>query len=64
MDIAQKILMTITYEPDLLKKVVNHWNQSPILPIEASRREKNTSRSVKCEGFAHWFLQLQWRGAS
>ena len=44
-----------------------YWNESPIIPKEASRRaktEKTTSNSVKCEGFAHWFLRLQWRCAS
>ena len=42
-----------------------HWNQSPIVPMETSRRsktEKSTSSSVKCEGFVHSFLGLQWRG--
>ena len=36
-------------------------------PMETSRKaktEKSTSSSVKCEGFAHCFLRLQWRGAS
>ena len=44
-----------------------HWNQSPINPIEASRRgktEKSTSSSVKCEGFVYCFLRLEWRGTS
>ena len=26
--------------------------------------EKSTSSSVKCKGFTHCFLRLQWRGAS
>ena len=44
-----------------------HWSQSSIILVEAFRRvknEKNTSSSVKCEGFPHCFLRLQWRGAS
>ena len=44
-----------------------HWNQSPIIPVEAFRRaktDKSASSSVNCEGFATSFLRLQWRGAS
>ena len=44
-----------------------HWNHSPIISIEASRKgktEKNTSSSVKCEGFALCFLRLQGRSTS
>ena len=43
-----------------------HWNQIPIIQMEAPRRktEKSTSSSVKCEGFAYCFLRLQWLGAS
>ena len=44
-----------------------HWNQNASVSIEAFRRaetEKNTSSSVKCENFAHYFLRLQWHGAS
>ena len=36
-----------------------HWNQRPIIPMEASRRvkiETGTSSWVKCEGSAHCFL--------
>ena len=29
-----------------------------------AKTEKSTSGLVKCEGFAHCFLRLQWRGAS
>ena len=46
---------------------LRHCNQSPIIPIEASRRaktEKSTSSPGKCEGFTHCFLQLKWYGAS
>ena len=44
-----------------------YWNQSLIIPMEASRRtktKKSTSSSVKCEGFAHCLFRLQWRVAS
>ena len=44
-----------------------HWIQSPTIPMEASRRVetvKSTSSSVKCVGFAYYFLRLKWRVAS
>ena len=61
MDITQELLTTINDDPDWPKKVI-----IVIIPTEASRRakaEKSTSNSVKCEGFAHCFLRLQWHGA-
>ena len=42
-----------------------HWNQSPMIPMAASRRAKTeiiTSSSFKGEGFAHCFLLLKCRG--
>ena len=44
-----------------------HWNWSLIIPKRPTRRaktEKSTSSYIKCAGFAHCFLRLQWRGAS
>ena len=32
--------------------------------LEEPRPKKSTSSSIKCEGFAHCFLLLQWYGAS
>ena len=52
-------MTTFNYDPDLLQKVIigdESWvmtlNQSPIIPIEASRRaktEKSPLSSVKCQ---------------
>ena len=77
MDIAQEMFMTFNDDPDLLKKVITGdescawlwlWNQSPIIPMEASKgvkTENGTSSSVKWnEGFADCFLRLQRSGAS
>ena len=71
MDIALELLTTFNDDTDLLKKYHNwrrimgewlwHWNQSPIILMEASRRsktEKSTSSSVKCESFVRCFLRL------
>ena len=76
MDIVQEMLTPFNDDTDLFKKGYNwwwimgvwlwHWNQSPIISMQVSRRaktEKSTSSWVKCEGFAHCFLRLQWRGA-
>ena len=57
-------------DPDLLKTFVTDdksWVYGYNIPMEASRRaktEKSISSSIKCEGFAHCFLRLQWRGAA
>ena len=63
MDIAQEILTTFNDDSDLLKKVkagVESW----LCMAMTLKPEKETPSSVKCEGFAHCFLRLQWRGAS
>ena len=69
-DIAQEMLMTFNDDPDLLKKIITGGElwvydydiEPKVQSMEASRRdkaEKNTSSSVKCEGFAKCFLRLQ-----
>ena len=64
-DNAQEMLMTINDDSDLLKNVIT-VDESRVDDFEtkAQSSQKITSISVKCEGFAHCFLQLQWRGAS
>ena len=68
MDIAQEILTTFNDDANWLK--TNHEGTAMTLkpkPMQASRSamtEKSMSSSVKCEGFAHCFLRLKWRGAS
>ena len=69
MDIAQGMLTTFKGHNwwRIMSILLWHWNQSQIVPVEAFRRaksEKSMSSSVKCEGFDHCFLRLQWRGAS
>ena len=71
MDIVQEMLTKFNDCPELGKiwcrimgVWLSHWNQSPIIPMEVSRRantEKSTSSSIKYEGFTHCFLRLQWR---
>ena len=34
------------------------------LASKRAKTEKSTSSSVKCDGFANYFLRLQWRDAS
>ena len=72
MDIAQEILTTISDYKDLLKKVITgkeSWVNIETKPQssqwKACRRtktEKSTSSLVKCEGFTHSFIRLEWRG--
>ena len=69
-DIAQEILTRFNDDSDLLKKVVtNHgWMAMTLKPkpnhLNGSvQRNQARSSSVKCEGFAHCFLRLQWSGA-
>ena len=71
-DIAQEMLTTFNDDPDLLKNVTNlgcmAMTMKPKLnqPMEASSKaktEKIMSSQVKCKGFAHCFIRLQWRGA-
>ena len=45
----------------ILKQKLNHNNES--VP-KSQDRKKCKSSSIKCEGFAHSFLRLQWHGAS
>ena len=66
MDIAQEMLITFNYDPDVFKKFitgVESWvygyvieTKVPIITIEAFRRAmtgKSTSSLDKCEGFNH-----------
>ena len=64
------MLTTFNDDPDLLKKIITGGElwvydydiEPKVQSMEASRRdkaEKNTSSSVKCEGFAKCFLRLQ-----
>ena len=69
MDITQEMLTMFNGDPDLLKKVITvdeSWVHGYDIETKAKRAkaEKSTSSSVKCEGFAHTFLRLKWRGAS
>ena len=76
MDIAQEMLTTFNNDPNLLKKVIANdesWVYGYDIETKASsqwkrpeepRSKKNTLSSVKCEGFAHCFLRLQWSGVS
>ena len=74
MNIAQEMLMTFNDNPDLLKKFITHdesclygydiETKAQIIAMEAARRAKSTSNSVKYEGFAYCFLRLQWRRVS
>ena len=52
-DMAMCMAMTLKAKP-------NHLNGS----VQKSQDRKSTSSLVKCEGFIHCFLRLQWRGAS
>ena len=69
MDIAQKMF---NGDPDLLKKVITgeeSWADGYDIETKAqsssrAKTEKSMLNSVKCEGIAHCFPRLQWRGAS
>ena len=40
-----------------------HWNRSPIIPMEASRRLK-TEKTRQVRSNVNVLFRLQWRGAS
>ena len=70
MDIAQETIQICSKGHNwwrIMDVWLRHWNQSPIMPMEATRRakaEKSKSSSAKCEDFAHYFFRLQWLDAS
>ena len=71
MDIIQEMLTTFNDDSDLPKKLITGGESkvhsfdvetkvqsSQLKPPVEQRPKKNTSSSVKCEGFSHWFLRL------
>ena len=68
MDIVQEMLTTFNDAPDLFKKHVTNlgcmamtMKPKPYHPQEI--RPKKARKACKFEGFAHYFLRLQIRGA-
>ena len=77
MAISEKTLTTFNNDSVLLKKVITgdeSWMYGHDIETndqlsqwkrpEASKTEKSPSSSMKCKGFAFYFLRLQWHSAS
>ena len=69
MDIAQKMLTAFNNDLDMHKKITTShesWVEAMTLEPQPNHPyiEKSTTSSVKCKGFVHCFLRLQWRDTS